>query len=76
MCFIKEQILTFNQAFSMTICIICIILHHSDILLFHIFIYLFIDEEEGNGLALGCTAFTKICFCGVFSLIRQKNKIK
>lgn len=33
---------------------------HPDILIFlYLCIYLFIDEEDGNGLAVGCTAFER-----------------
>lgn len=29
------------------------------LIFFYLFIYLFIDEEDGNGLAVGCTAFKR-----------------
>ena len=55
MCFIKEQTLTFNRTFSMTT--LCNVAHRDILIFFYIFICLFIDEEEGNGLAEGYTAF-------------------
>lgn len=34
--------------------------HHPDLLIFfYLFICLFIDEEDGNALAVGCTAFNR-----------------
>lgn len=57
MCFIKEQTLTFNRTFSMTT--LCNVAHPDILIFFYLFIYLFIDEEEGNGLAVGCTAFKR-----------------
>lgn len=65
MCFIKEQTLTFKRMFSMTtLCNVA----QTDILIFcYLFIWLFIDEEEGNALAVGCAAF-KRRFCGFFRL--------
>lgn len=55
MCFIKEQTLTFNRMFSMTT--LCNVAQPDILIFFYLLIYLFIDEEEGNGLAVGCTAF-------------------
>lgn len=64
MCFIKEQTLTFNWTFSMTT--LRNVSHPDIFIFFYLFIYLFIDEEAGNGLAVGCTAFKH---CGLFGLI-------
>lgn len=55
MCFIKEQTLTFNRTFSMTA--LCNVAHTDILIFFYSLIYLFIDEEDGNCLAVGCTAF-------------------
>lgn len=63
MCFIKEQTLTFNWTFSITA--LCNVAIPDILLLFYLFICLFIDEEAGNVLAVGCTAFKKT-FCGFF----------
>lgn len=54
MCFIKEQTLTYNPTFYMTA--LCNVAHPDILIFFYLFIYLFIDDEEGNGLAVGCTA--------------------
>lgn len=57
MCFIKEQTLTFNRTFSMTT--LCKVALPDILIFFYLFIYLFIDEEEGNALAVGYTAFKR-----------------
>lgn len=58
MCFIKEKkTLTFNRTFSMTP--LGNVAHPDILILFYLCIFLFIDEEDGSGLAVGCAAFER-----------------
>lgn len=38
---------------------LCNVAHPDVLIFFYLFIYLFIDEEDGNGLAVGCAAFIR-----------------
>ena len=38
---------------------LCNVAHPDILIFFYLCIYLFIDEEDGNGLAVGCTAFKR-----------------
>lgn len=73
MCFIKEQTLTFNRTFYMTA--LCNMAQPDILICFYLFIYLFIDDEEGNGLAVGCTA-CKGYFVDSLGLISRKKAFK
>lgn len=47
---------------------LCNVAHPDVLIFFYLFIYLFIDEEAGNGLAVGCTAFKRhfVDYSGAF----------